>query len=93
MLDSDLAGLYQVTTGNLNLAVTPSGSPRSTNRPRRPATPPYAFTEHGVAISRLCSTASARCRDMQTLAANVSRELNKTEEPPQAQAADWFPYS
>jgi hypothetical protein len=73
MLDSDLAQLYQVTTGNLNLAVR-------RNRRRFPEdfmfqltaeetgclvlqiarsktegrggrrTPPYAFTEHGVAM-------------------------------------------
>jgi hypothetical protein len=74
MLDSDLADLYQVTTGNLNLAVR-------RNRTRFPAdfmlqltkeegaslllqsarakkgrggrqTPPYAFTELGVATPR-----------------------------------------
>ena len=72
MLDSDLAALYEVTTGNLNLAVR-------RNRARFPEdfmfalnyeeadslllqiaiakggrggrrTPPYAFTEHGVAM-------------------------------------------
>src|ERR1700677_3184400 len=76
MLDSDLADLYQVTTGNLNLAV-------KRNRGRFPAdfmfqltkdesaslllqfarakgsrggrrTPPYAFTELGVAMLSSC---------------------------------------
>jgi phage regulator Rha-like protein len=72
MLDSDLAELYQVTTGNLNLAVRRNGSRfppdfmfqltkeeaeslllqtarAKTGRGGR-QTPPYAFTEHGVAM-------------------------------------------
>jgi hypothetical protein len=70
MLDRDLAGLYEVTTGNLNLAVrrnsqrfpedfmfrlTPdenlilqSARPNSARGGSR--FPPYAFTEHGVAM-------------------------------------------
>jgi ORF6N domain len=70
MLDRDLAGLYEVTTGNLNLAVrrnrqrfpgdfmfqlTPdehlilqSAIPNSARGGSR--YPPYAFTEHGVAM-------------------------------------------
>jgi hypothetical protein len=70
MLDSDLAELYEVTTGNLNLAVRRNGRrfpedfmfqltaeaealllqfARSKGRGGR-RTPPYAFTEHGVAM-------------------------------------------
>jgi hypothetical protein len=73
MLDSDLADLYEVTTGNLNLAVRrnrrrfpgdfmfqltaeETGSlllqfARSKTEARGGRrTPPYAFTEHGVAM-------------------------------------------
>lgn len=72
MLDSDLAGLYQVTTGNLNLAVRRNQSRfpgdfmfqltkeeadsllLQTARAKKGRggrqTPPYAFTEHGVAM-------------------------------------------
>ena len=72
MLDSDLAELYQVTTGNLNLAVRRNGSRfppdfmfqltkeeaeslllqtarAKTGRGGR-QTPPYAFSERGVAM-------------------------------------------
>jgi hypothetical protein len=72
MLDSDLAELYQVTTGNLNLAVRRNterfpedfmfqltkeeteslllqSARAKTGRGGR-QTPPYAFTEHGVAM-------------------------------------------
>jgi ORF6N domain-containing protein len=72
MLDSDLAELYQVTTGNLNLAVRRNVNRfppdfmfqltkeeasslllqiarAKTGRGGR-QTPPYAFTEHGVAM-------------------------------------------
>jgi hypothetical protein len=72
MLDSELAGLYQVTTGNLNLAVRRNVerfpddfmfqltkeeynalllqfARAKTGRGGR-QTPPYAFTEHGVAM-------------------------------------------
>ncbi len=72
MLDSDLAALYQVTTGNLNLAVRRNlkrfpddfmfqltkeeaeslllqTARAKTGRGGR-QTPPYAFTEHGVAM-------------------------------------------
>jgi phage regulator Rha-like protein len=71
MLDSDLAELYEVTTGNLNLAVRRNlrrfpedfmfqltgeeaeslilQLARSKSRGGR-RTPPYAFTEHGVAM-------------------------------------------
>jgi hypothetical protein len=70
MLDRDLAGLYEVTTGNLNLAVSrnllrfpedfmfrltepenlilQSARPSSVHGGSR--YPPYAFTEHGVAM-------------------------------------------
>jgi hypothetical protein len=70
MLDRDLAELYEVTTGNLNLAVqrnrqrfpedfmfrlTPSEhlilqSARSNSARGGSRYPPYAFTEHGVAM-------------------------------------------
>jgi hypothetical protein len=72
MLDSDLAELYQVTTGNLNLAMRRNVkrfpedfmfqltkeehtalllqfARAKTGRGGR-QTPPYAFTEHGVAM-------------------------------------------
>ena len=60
MLDSDLAALYQVTTGNLNLAVRRNESrfppdslllqsARPNGRGGR-RTPPFAFTELGVAM-------------------------------------------
>jgi hypothetical protein len=71
MLDSDLAELYEVTTGNLNLAVRRNSrrfpedfmfqltgaeaeslllqNARSKSRGGR-RTPPYALTEHGVAM-------------------------------------------
>jgi hypothetical protein len=72
MLDSELAGLYQVTTGNLNLAVRrnverfPDDFMFQLTRDEHNAlllqfarakpgrggrqTPPYAFSEHGVAM-------------------------------------------
>ena len=72
MLDSELAGLYQVTTGNLNLAVRrnverfPEDFMFQLTKEEHNAlllqcarakpgrggrqTPPYAFTEHGVAM-------------------------------------------
>ena len=72
MLDADLAELYHVTTGNLNLAVRRNSSrfppdfmfqlteeeadslrlqiARSKIGRGGRRTPPYAFTEHGVAI-------------------------------------------
>lgn len=72
MLDADLAELYQVTTGNLNLAVRRNSSrfppdfmfqltkeeadslrlqiAISKNGRGGRRTPPYAFTEHGVAM-------------------------------------------
>lgn len=72
MLDADLAELYQVTTGNLNLAVRRNSSRYppdfmfqltkeeadslrlqiaiSKNGRGGRRTPPYVFTEHGVAM-------------------------------------------
>ena len=70
MLDSDLAALYQVSTGNLNLAVRRNATrfpedfmfqltnPEFTDLRLQFASsswggrryPPYAFTEHGVAM-------------------------------------------
>lgn len=58
MIDSDVAEFYQVTTGNLNLALRRNktgvrcfalANCKSKTRPWRP-TDPYAFTELGVAM-------------------------------------------
>ena len=84
MLDSELAGLDQVTTGNLNLAVRRNVerfpedfmfqltkeehnalllqfARAKTGRGGR-QTPPYAFTEHGVAMLSAVLGSRAPCR-------------------------------
>jgi hypothetical protein len=113
MLDTDLAALYKVTTGNLNLAVrrNPKRFPedfmfqlsrketeslilqnaRSKGRGGR-RTPPYAFTEQGVAmlasvlnseraieVNIAIMRAFVRLRAMIASQAGLARRLNELE--------------
>ena len=114
MLDADLAGLYRVTTGNLNLAVRRNQrrfpedfmfqlsreetqslllqNARAKGRGGR-RTPPYAFTEQGVAmlssvlnseraveVNITIMRAFVRLRAMLATHAGLARRLNESEQ-------------
>ena len=114
MLDSELAELYQVTTGNLNLAVRRNGkrfppdfmfqltkdeaeslllqtARAKTGRGGR-QTPPYAFTEHGVAmlssvlnseravqLNILIIRAFVRLRELMATHKDLARKIDQLE--------------
>jgi len=124
MLDADLAELYGVTTGNLNLAVrrNPKRFPqdfmfqlsrqetqslllqnaRAKGRGGR-RTPPYAFTEQGVAmlssvlnseraieVNITIMRAFVRLRSMLASHADLARRLEKLEQKYDDQLKDVF---
>ena len=124
MLDADLAELYGVTTGNLNLAVrrNPKRFPqdfmfqlssretqslilqnaRAKGRGGR-RTPPYAFTEQGVAmlssvlnseraieVNIAVMRAFVRLRAMLSTQADLSRRLEKLEQKYDEQFTEVF---